>query len=192
MEFESKLKGSISETISINIFENAGYRVTPLGIEKVVREIKSLTKDQYLGLNAKTLKSMPDMLITEPDMSNAWLVEVKYRKSFSSFKNCEKLQKKLNEQSKLRGSLFVLLYVDKKEGISTRAAGSYCGVIEVQSKSGVLHFKQKNGESLIKWDRLKWADLARVQSVFTRLKNADPDSPIEKSIRIMKSLSSLN
>ena len=193
MDFDNKLKGNLTEIISSSIFEDAGYRVVPLGVEKVVRESTTLDHEEYTKLNfSKTLRSMPDLLVTEVDMSNAWLVEVKYRKTFLSFKSCLKLKKILNEQAKRWGAFYVLLYVGKQASNMSSFSGSYCGVIKLDSKNDLLHFERKNSSKLIDWGSLDWKHFSRVQDVFKKVAKAKKNSPVEKSIRITKALISLS
>jgi hypothetical protein len=163
MDFDNKLKGNLTEIISSSIFEDAGYRVVPLGVEKIVREITTLAHEEYKALNlSKTLRSMPDLLVTDVDMSKAWLVEVKYRKTFVSFKSCSKLQSTLNEQAKRWGAFYVLLYVGEQASKMSLYSGSFCGVIKLDSKNDVLHFESKSSGKLVGFRNLNWDDFSRV------------------------------
>ena len=192
MEFESKLKGNLTEAVASTLFENAGYRVVPLGIEKVVREVSTLDQKSYSKLElSQTLRLMPDLLITEVDMNKAWLVEVKYRRKFEDFKNCEKLKKHLLEQAKRWGDFWILLFVG--EGGCTGYGGDHCGILNVGIKSDELIFykKDKNGE-YSSWSDLHWYALARIQDEFDKIPKAKHGTPIEKVVRVIRSFSQLD
>lgn len=66
------------------LFEQGGYRVTRLGIEELFGEVKHIDEDEYLGLNLPlALRYLPDLLIADLGMKNAFMVEVKYRRQFA-------------------------------------------------------------------------------------------------------------
>ena len=83
LEFTNVVKGLITQTTLAALFERGGYRVTRLGIEELFGEIKHIEYEQYMGLNLPLgLRYLPDLLVAELDMSNAFMVEVKYRRRF--------------------------------------------------------------------------------------------------------------
>jgi hypothetical protein len=85
MEYSNLLKGRISETIIDVLLKDAGYHVIPLGIESTIREITLLDHKDYsrrLKNFRDNLRTLPDFLITTKDLSNFWLVEIKYRKKW--------------------------------------------------------------------------------------------------------------
>jgi len=83
LEFTNVIKGVITQTTLAALFERGGYRVTRLGIEELFGEIKHINLERYLGLNLPMpLRYLPDLLVAELDMSNAFMVEVKYRRRF--------------------------------------------------------------------------------------------------------------
>jgi len=47
MDFENRLKRELSQGAFKCLLEDCGYRVVPLGIEAVIREIASLDKEAY-------------------------------------------------------------------------------------------------------------------------------------------------
>ena len=58
-----------------------GYRVTRFGIEELITEIKHIVYKQYMGLGLpEALRFLPDLLVADLEMENAYLAEVKYRK----------------------------------------------------------------------------------------------------------------
>jgi hypothetical protein len=85
MNFASVLKGRVAESILIALLERSGYRVTRLGVEVLFDEVKHLGFDEYqrLGLPPQ-LRSLPDLLVADAEVENAYLVEVKLRRRFDS------------------------------------------------------------------------------------------------------------
>ena len=76
LEFANVFKGVITQTTLAALFERGGYRVTRLGIEELFWEVKHNNLEQYLGLNLPLpLRYLPDPLVAELDMSNAFMVE---------------------------------------------------------------------------------------------------------------------
>lgn len=192
MRFDSRLKGNLTEIIGVTLFEDAGYRVVPLGVEKVVREITTLNLKEYKELRlSKTLCSLPDFLITEADMTKAWMVEIKYRKNFKAFKTCGRLKDALGEQAEKWGDIYILLFVGEPAD-NLGFAGSHCGVIKILFHNGELHFQAKNSGKLVKWINLKWTDFARIQDIFSGIAKANHGTPVEKAVRITKALMGLD
>ena len=78
------LRGRLAERIFTVLLERGGYRVTRLGIEELFDEVKYLDRDHYLALGLpEHLRTLPDLLVADPGVSWAKLVEVKFRRSFS-------------------------------------------------------------------------------------------------------------
>ena len=84
LHFANVVKGQITQTMLKTILERAGYRVTPFGIEELVTEIKYIDKEQYDTLDlADALRCLPDLLVADYEMTVAYLVEVKFRRTFN-------------------------------------------------------------------------------------------------------------
>lgn len=192
MKFENKLKGNITEIIASTIFENSGYRVVPLGVEKIVREVSALNAERYKLLSlSQTLRRTPDLLVTENDMSKAWLVEIKYRKSFDLFL-CDDLKDIFIDQLRYWEDFWVLLFVGEKVPTNGGFAGSYCGLVKLCMDGGELKFYKTNGKDKLPWRLLNWGSFSRIQKIFDKVEKAKSGSPVEKAIRIIKSLPSLD
>ena len=100
LQFTNIVKGQITQTILKALLERGGYRVTRLGIEEFFDEIKHLDLQQYLRLNLpRNLRYLPDLLVAELDMTNAFLVEVKFRRRFDKF-SAKSLYDELSRQRK--------------------------------------------------------------------------------------------
>lgn len=77
------LRGHLAERILTMLLERSGYRVTRIGIEEVFDDVKHLDREHYhaLGLPER-LRSLPNILVTDPGVKWAKLIEVKFRRSF--------------------------------------------------------------------------------------------------------------
>ena len=85
MRFSSVLKGRLAERILVTLLERGGYRVTRLGIEELFDEVKYLPYEQYRELKLpKALRSLPDLLVADPTVSWAAMIEIKYRRRFDA------------------------------------------------------------------------------------------------------------
>ena len=83
MTFASLLRGRLAERIIVSLLERGGFRVTRLGIEELLDEIKYLPRDQYVGLGLPPqLRTLPDLLVADPRVSWARLLEIKFRRRF--------------------------------------------------------------------------------------------------------------
>ncbi|MBO9519442.1 MAG: hypothetical protein J7493_15375 [Porphyrobacter sp.] len=80
MDFSNRLKKEMSEGIVRAVLEDAGYRVTDFGIEKLVPGLNRHTRKQYEALAfPTTIRKLPDFIVTAGDEQSKQLVEVKYR-----------------------------------------------------------------------------------------------------------------
>jgi len=83
MDFASVLKGRGAERILVTLLERGGYRVTRLGVEELFDEVKYLELPAYLQLGLpEALRALPDLLVADPGVSWARLIEVKFRRRF--------------------------------------------------------------------------------------------------------------
>ncbi|MDX9988326.1 hypothetical protein [Thiothrix unzii] len=96
--FSNMVKGQVTQALVKTLLEEADYRVVRLGIEELLREAVQLNGKEYANLDLpKGLKCLPDLLVSNKEMSKSYLVEVKFRKSID-ISSLRKLEKKLSEQ----------------------------------------------------------------------------------------------
>jgi hypothetical protein len=99
MNFANILKGRVAESVLTALLERSGYRVTSLGVEVLFDEVKHLDLQQYLKLNLpQQLRSLPDLLVADAEVENAYLIEVKFRKRFDA-ETARELCDTLNRQA---------------------------------------------------------------------------------------------
>ena len=68
----------MAERILTVLLERGGYRVTRLGIEELFEEVKYLDREQHLALGLpEQLRTLPDLLVTDPGVTWAKLIECK-------------------------------------------------------------------------------------------------------------------
>jgi hypothetical protein len=98
MSFSNVLRGHLAVRIFVTLLERGGYRVTRLGIEELFDEVKFLPLDQYLALGLpQALRTLPDLLVANPNVSWARLIEVKFRQRFDR-ETAKKLHSTLSDQ----------------------------------------------------------------------------------------------
>jgi DNA-binding Lrp family transcriptional regulator len=84
LNFENRIKKEMSEGIVKAILEDAHYRVIDSGIEKVLRELSCLPNLEYAQLAyPEAMSRLPDFTVMDRSQSKKFLVEVKYRNSWS-------------------------------------------------------------------------------------------------------------
>lgn len=85
---ENRLKGSMSECIVEQMFSDAGYYVYRFGYESTIQHLKVILKDSKLKDNevTKRIKTTPDFIAVDPKRGNIFFVEVKYRTSWTKWK----------------------------------------------------------------------------------------------------------
>ena len=98
MEFRNRLKGNVAQTLFETLLGDVNYRIVPLGIEEIIREVRNLDSKAYINLGlSQTLRKLPDFFVALPDFQKTYLVEVKYRKNWSDSVR-DRLGKEIREQ----------------------------------------------------------------------------------------------
>src|SRR6266542_3865028 len=115
MNYTNRLKASVTLVLLKTLLEDAGYRIVPLGIEAVLREVASLPKEDYLKLGLPIqLRKLPDFFVANHAIDKSWLVEVKYRKRWNEEVQ-ESLEVEIKEQVKTWHPLFLMIFVGYSE-----------------------------------------------------------------------------
>lgn len=98
--FNEVIKAQVTQSLLTAMLENAGYRVSRLGVEERLAEIKYLDKHRYDALRLPVqLRLLPDLLVTDQELTVAHLVEVKHRSYWDrqTIRGlCERLQAQLS------------------------------------------------------------------------------------------------
>ena len=105
------LRGRLAERILTILLERGGYRVTRMGIEELFDEVKYLDREQYLALGLpEQLRTLPDLLVADPGVTWAKLIEVKYRRTFGR-RTADELFATLRDQRSLWPESYAVIIV---------------------------------------------------------------------------------
>jgi hypothetical protein len=111
INFVNLVKGQITQAVVSVLFEQWRYRVSRLGIEEVFGEVKHVDLAQYRRLNLPIqLRMLPDLLVASIDMTEAFLVEVKFRKELDE-ETANGLHAALTEQRRHWPQSYALLII---------------------------------------------------------------------------------
>jgi hypothetical protein len=194
MDFRKRIKGVITQSLVQAILNDVKYRVMPLGIEEVIRELNTLSVEEYHRMSLpQSLRKLPDFFVTTADQKVGWLLEVKYRKCWDdTVKN--DLGLILQEQVKLWSPLYMVLFVGEPARQNDTPASfiGTCKLVIEDGKLGIL--KKVNGgfskdkTEFIPWSRVYWSHFNRFQDTFPGVTDSWEQETLIKTVRMMKSL----
>jgi hypothetical protein len=188
MDFKNRLKGSVTQTLVKALLEDAGYRTIPLGVEEVIREVSVLPAEEYLDLELPTvLRKMPDFFVAEPDLSNAWLVEVKYRKEWNDEAR-RRLGNQIREQVKVWKPLFLTVFLGNSARPGNDNPVHSIGVIKLTYERGRIVSIMRDEETRKDWGEITWGDFRRFQDVFKEVTSQWRSQTIMQALGILRSL----
>lgn len=78
------LSGHLVATVIEVLLADAGYQVIPLGVERIVRELRTADAERFRRVAPPRLRSLPDFFVMDPDAAQGFLVEVKFRRYLHS------------------------------------------------------------------------------------------------------------
>lgn len=192
MDFENRLKGTVTQTLVKALLEDAGYRTIALGVEEVIREVSVLDRGEYRDLALPTvLKRMPDFFVADSDLSKAWLLEVKYRKQWNA-KTRESLGKQIREQVKIWHPLFLTVFLGNSTKPGNDSPIHSIGVIRLECENEKMFFVRRNGRNKkgtpVAWSDVEWSDFSRFQDVFEGVGDRWKDQTIMQTLDILRTL----
>lgn len=200
MDFKNRLKGSITQTLLKALLEDAGYRIVPLDIEEVIREVKDLSASEYNALDLPpVLKKMPDFFVTDKNFEKTWLVEVKYRRRWNEATKTA-LRREIVEQVKSWQSVYLVVFLGEPARDADTPASSI-GVLQLIHSERQLfcrRFKSKGfstheiEEYRTPWDEINWGHFDRFQDVFRDIGERWEESTLIKSLSLLESLRRLD
>lgn len=199
MSFDTRLKGKITQGLFQTLLEDVKYRIVPLGIEEVIREVQAVEAAEYSKLElSTTLRRLPDFFIALPDLSKSWLVEVKYRKSWNDWTR-DQLGDQLREQVRQWMPLYLVVFIGEAARPNETPAsnlGVFKAVIQ-DNQLGIIR-RGPNGnssseetrdiEKFIPWKEVTWNHILRFQDVFSDVSERWEDQTLIKAIKVMKGL----
>lgn len=200
MNFETKLKGYVTETIIECILSDAGYKVLRTGIEKrvldpvqtdrvitsTVNEPEQETQDGRIKM-PDTITKMPDFLVLGGGMTQ--LLEVKYRCDWETERL--KLAQKLMSQAQIFPEAAVVVCVGKQQittepSLSSRHkvwSSHHLRVIQPRIVDGVLHHRNK--VSSVPIAECQWEQLELIQNQFPALNLRLEDKTLHKAANLI-------
>ncbi len=173
LEFTNVIKGVITQTLLTALFERGGYRVTRLGIEELFGEIKHVDLQQYLGLNLPLqLRYLPDLLVAEMDMTNAFLVEVKFRRKFDEA-SAESIYGELKRQREYWPQSYAVVMIAEAFNPEKTFHQEYIRVLKPNDHETLVDHHLPLAQ---RWDKLH-----HLQRVFKRFNNSQYAADVQQS-----------
>jgi hypothetical protein len=77
MHIENVLAGHVVASVFEVLLVDAGYEVVPTGVERIVRELRAVSREAYRDLVHPRLRSVPDFFVLDVEAGQSWLTEVK-------------------------------------------------------------------------------------------------------------------
>jgi hypothetical protein len=79
MNIDNALPGHLVASVFEVLFVDAGYQIIPTGIERTLRELRTVSLDTYIDLVPQRLRSEPDFFILDLNVHQSWMTEIKFR-----------------------------------------------------------------------------------------------------------------
>ena len=194
MNYTNRLKASVTQVLLKSLLEDAGYRIVPLGIEAVLREVASLPKEDYLKLGLPIqLRKLPDFFVANHAIDKTWLVEVKYRKRWNDEVQ-ESLEAEIKEQVKTWHPLFLMIFVghSAEDPYSSPIYHMRIAKLLWDEQQGIL--TERADGMTCTWKNSQWKHFLRVQDVFTECAKKEKweEQTIEKTKELAIKLKELD
>lgn len=191
IEFSNIIKGLTTQNLLATLLERGGYRVTRLGIEELFGEVKHLEHDQYIALRLpEQLRFLPDLLIANREMSEAHLVEVKYRRRFDDIAR-KSLFDDLSRQRQYWPQSHAVLMIGEPFVPDGRFHQDYMRVIPADGHERLIDepFREHGIEYTLD---MRWGRLPMLQHVFRSFHETGALNQFERYVsRVIASLSKL-
>jgi hypothetical protein len=193
MDFENRLKRELSQGVFKCLLEDCGYRVIPLGIEAVIREIACLDKEAYKNLDfSDAVRFLPDFCILDKSLTHKFIVEVKYRWDWDG-----NILKEVSNQVKMFRDIILVIFIGNPPDIRYPICPSKyvrcCRMYMNEQNQVCAEVKDTNGGDKIKTKAifieekdlsdLNWWDLRILQNYFSDLKTSREEESLVKAIK---------
>lgn len=80
VDLDNALQGHLVASALEVLLVDAGYHVVPLGVERTIRELRSVRPEAYANLVHRQLRSIPDLFVLDLAAQQSWLTEIKLRR----------------------------------------------------------------------------------------------------------------
>ncbi|MBI5708753.1 MAG: hypothetical protein HZC42_00360 [Candidatus Eisenbacteria bacterium] len=171
-EFDHVLKGHVAQAILHTALERVGYRVCRLGIEELLPELRSKAGDALRGGLPERLRFLPDFLVIDPETSEAYLVEVKFRSRLSE-ESIRLLCQEVIQRRQFWPETATVLMIAESEG----SRGFHQDQIRVITSA--LGEKELLEERPL---HARWDSLPQLQEVFRRIRGSFDNQQVVDAI----------
>ena len=189
IDFENRMKGKITQSLLEILLEDASYRIVPLGIEEIIREVKNLSQEEYFGLGlSNTLRRIPDFFVALHDFQKSFLVDVKYRGQWDNQVR-DRLNEGLKEQIRQWGPVHLVLFLGEAAR-PTETPASYLGVAKLVWRDDEIHISKTiaGEERLTRFGEATWNSFSRFQNVFDGVGDRWEEETLTRAIQTLRSL----
>jgi hypothetical protein len=197
MDFENRLKRELSQGVFKCLLEDCGYRVVPLGIEAVIREIANLDKETYKNLDfSDAVRFLPDFCILDQNLKHKFIVEVKYRWDWDG-----NILKEVSNQVKMFKDIILVVFIGNPPDRYTKqpSPSTYvrcCKMYMSEQNQVCAEVKESKGGATIKiifveeedLSELNWWNLRILQNYFSDLKNSKEEESLVKAIKSIQGI----
>jgi len=192
MDFENRLKRELSQGAFKCLLEDCGYRVVPLGIEAVIREIACLDKEAYKHLAfSNAVRFLPDFCILDQNQRHKFIVEVKYRWDWDG-----NILEEVSNQVRMFEDIILVVFIGNPPDVRYTRPSAYvrcCKMYMNEQKQVCAEVKESNVGTTIKTkaifveeenlSKLNWWKLMILQNYFSDLKNSKEEGSLVKAIK---------
>jgi len=194
MDFENRLKRELSQGAFKCLLEDCGYRVVPLGIEAVIREIACLDKEAYKNLDfSDAVRFLPDFCILDQNQKHKFIVEVKYRWDWDG-----NILKEVSNQVRMFQDIILVVFIGNPPDVKYTRPSAHpsahvrcCKMYMNEQKQVCAEVKELNGGATIKTifveeadlSKLNWWNLRILQNYFSDLRNSKEEGSLVKAIK---------
>jgi len=191
MDFENRLKRELSQGVFKCLLEDCGYRVVPLGIEAVIREIACLDKEAYKYLDfSDAVRFLPDFCVLDQSQKHKFIVEVKYRWDWDG-----NILKEVSNQVRMFEDIILVIFVgDPPDSKYTPRPSTYvrcCKMYMNEQNQVCAEVKKSKGTDATKTifveeedlSELIWWNLMKLQDHFFDLENTKEEESLVKAIK---------
>jgi len=190
MDFENRLKRELSQGVLKCLLEDCGYRVIPLGIEAVIREIACLDKEAYKNLDfSDAVRFLPDFCVLDQNQKHKFIVEVKYRWDWDG-----NILKEVSNQIRMFEDIILVVFIGNPPDIIYTMPSTYvrcCRMYMNEQSQVCAEVKESKGGATTKaifieeedLSKLNWWNLRILQNYFSDLKNSKEEESLVKAIK---------
>ena len=173
IRFTDRLKGDLTQSIFNSLMLEVGLISIPVGIEQVIREVTSLSYDQYSKLALPTnLRSLPDFLVSDRDFTYHKFVEIKYRSTWNA-KTRLQLKTKIEAELATWSPLYLVVFLgspaeDRGYTEVFETPATWLRAAKLGIRDGLIYADVDDGNIL--WGDLTWKLMCPLQRYFPELK----------------------